>query len=165
MLDFTLTCIQSLPLLSKGWKSYCVFILQNFEKMAPFNERYLLLLMYFSTFLAWSDESSNTGYSRVHGRTSFEGIHVLDHTCLYRVLSTVLSYSCLPTEKIKPHVKITPLKGSAFLQELFLLWSGFYIRINLPTLFFLCTKLCANNVNFVQNNVHFGQRTTTTLYE
>ena len=38
------------------------------------------------------------------------------------------------------------------------IWSGFYININLPTFFFLCTKLCANNANFVQ-------RTTTTLYE
>ena len=37
-------------------------------------------------------------------------------------------------------------------------WSGFYISINLPTFFFLCTKLCADNVNFVQ-------RTTTTLFE
>ena len=39
-----------------------------------------------------------------------------------------------------------------------ILWSGFYINIKLPTFFFLCTKLCANNVNFVQ-------RRTTTLYE
>ena len=50
--------------------------------------------------------------------------------------------------------------------------SGFYIKINLPIFSFLCTKLCANNVNFAKttttlckNNVNFGQRTTTTLYE
>ena len=57
------------------------------------------------------------------------------------------------------------------------LWSGFYIKINLPTFVFLCTKLCTNNVQVVRttsrlyeqrprctNDVHVV-RTTSTLYE
>lgn len=40
------------------------------QEMTPFNGRYLLFFIYFTTFAAWSDESSN-GESRA---TSFEGM-------------------------------------------------------------------------------------------
>ena len=72
--SITLTCIQSSRPLSKGCNSYCVILLQDFEKMAPLNGRYLLFLIYFSTFPAWSDESSNADYSRARAKTSFEGM-------------------------------------------------------------------------------------------
>ena len=43
-------------------------------------------------------------------------------------------------------------------------WSGFYIKINLPTFVFLCTKLCYERRPCVTNDVHV-LRTTSMCYE
>ena len=74
--------------------------------------------------------------------------------------------------EVNKSVYAASMSATTVLKLAVAVWSGFYIKINLPTFFFLCTKHCANNVNFVQNNDHtlqnnvkFGQRMMTTLHE
>lgn len=115
-IDLTLTCIQSSRLLSKDCNSYCVIILQDCEKMTALCGRYLLFLVYFSTFPAWSDESSNADYSRA-ARTSSGGMSWI--ILAYRVVKSALAVLLSELKEFKPHMNITPLKGSALLQEFF----------------------------------------------